>query len=97
MLLAHNNLKPADLDEVLIAGSFGYHLSEKSILNIGLLARELEGKVEFLGNTSKSGGKYFLLSGSSRESMRRLVKSVSVVELSNCDGFDRVFASHLGF
>ncbi len=97
MLLAHNNLAAADLDEVLIAGSFGYHLREKSILNIGLLPHELEGRITFLGNTSKSGGKVFLLNNPSRESIRQLVKNVSVIELSNCDGFDRVFAGHLGF
>jgi uncharacterized 2Fe-2S/4Fe-4S cluster protein (DUF4445 family) len=97
MLLLHNKLTPADLNGVLIAGSFGYHLREKSILNIGLLPSELEGKIEFLGNTSKSGGKVFLLNNPSRESIRRLVKNVSVIELSICEGFDRVFAGYLGF
>ena len=97
VLLAHSNLSSADLDEVLIAGSFGYHLQEKSILSIGLLPRKVEGRISFLGNTSKSGGTIFLLDRSSRDSLADLTGTVSVVELSKYEGFDRVFASHLGF
>jgi len=62
------------VDKVLIAGSFGYHLREKSLINIGLLPKEFEGKVEFVGNTSLSGAKAFLLNQTYREKMKEMVK-----------------------
>jgi len=97
MLLDHSGITSDDLDEVLIAGSFGYHLRVESIINVGLLPKSISGRTSFLGNTSKTGGSRFLLDQSSRLSMLDVVANVDVIELANRDGFDRVFANCLGF
>jgi len=39
-LLENKGVRASDVDKVLIAGSFGYHLREKSLINIGLLPKE---------------------------------------------------------
>jgi uncharacterized 2Fe-2S/4Fe-4S cluster protein (DUF4445 family) len=96
-LLKSQNLQARDVDKVLIAGSFGYHLRARSLVNLGLLPAEFEGKIEFLGNTSKSGGHAFLLNKTYRKQMAELVKQVEVVELSNYKDFDKVFVKCLGF
>ncbi len=85
------------VDEVLIAGSFGYHLRARSLMNIGLLPAEFEGKIRFIGNTSRTGGEAFLLDSRLREKMQRVADDVNVVELANCKDFDRLFVSCLGF
>lgn len=96
-LLKSKDVKADDVDKVLIAGSFGYHLRAKSLINIGLLPSEFEDKIEFIGNTSKSGGQIFLLNTKYRKTMEKLVKQVDVIELSSYKEFDKVFVQSLSF
>ena len=96
-LLLSQNVRAEDVDLVEIAGSFGYHLRAKSLIHIGLLPREFEGKVDFVGNTSKSGGKAFLLNTDLRRHMETLAGKIEGVELSNREGFDKLFLSALSF
>ena len=96
-LLQNGGIGSDDVDRVLIAGSFGYHLQEKSLINLGLLPKEFTGKVDFVGNTSKSGGQAFLVNKDSRCEMSDLVKSIAVIELAGIPDFDKVFVRCLGF
>lgn len=96
-LLRSRGITAADVDKVLIAGSFGYHLQAKSLLNLGLLPREFVGKIEFIGNSSKSGGRALLLNRKYRNIMDKLVKEIEVIELSGFQDFDKVFVQCLAF
>ncbi|BBB91291.1 ASKHA domain-containing protein [Methylomusa anaerophila] len=96
-LLKSEGVQAEQVDKVLIAGSFGYHLRAKSLINIGLLPEVFDGKIDFIGNTSKSGGRAFLLNVAYRREMEALVNSIKVVELANHDDFDKVFVACLGF
>lgn len=96
-LMDAKSLKAQDVNEVQIAGSFGFHLRAKSLINIGLLPKEFEGKIDFVGNTSKSGGSAFLLNQKYRDEMEALVKEIEVIELSNGENFDRIFVDCLSF
>lgn len=96
-LLLSQQVSAEEVNLVEIAGSFGYHLRAKSLINIGLLPKEFEGKVTFVGNTSKSGGKAFLLNTDLRRYMEKLVGDIESVELSNRDGFDKIFLKALNF
>ena len=64
---------------------------------MGLLPKEFDGKVKFVGNTSNSGGKAFLLNTAYRDEMEKLVKDIEVVELANGEDFDKVFVASLNF
>jgi uncharacterized 2Fe-2S/4Fe-4S cluster protein (DUF4445 family) len=97
MLLERSCLSATDVDAVEIAGSFGYHLQEKSLINIGLLPPEFAGKVVFVGNTSMSGAVAFLLNKGFREKMMEIVGRVNKVELANDKEFEKKFVSRLGF
>lgn len=96
-LLRSKDITAGRVDKVLIAGSFGYHLRAKSLINIGLLPWSLEDKIDFVGNTSKSGGQIFLLNKDYRDKMESIVKKVDIVELSNYKDFDKVFVQCLSF
>ncbi len=97
MLLLSLNVKAEEVATVEIAGSFGFHLREESLLNIGLLPKEFKGKISFIGNTSKTGGEAFLLNTDFRKSMNSLVKEIDVIELANQKDFDKVFVRELNF
>ena len=96
-LLESRGVKAQAVDKVLIAGSFGFHLRTKSLINIGLLPKEFDGKIEFMGNTSKSGGQAFLLNKTYRGELEKIVENVEVLELANFLNFDRVFVRCLEF
>jgi uncharacterized 2Fe-2S/4Fe-4S cluster protein (DUF4445 family) len=97
LLLRHTWMSEAAVKKVLIAGSFGYHLRAESLIAIGLLPPEFKDRIEFVGNTSKTGGETFLLNRGSRDEMERLVHEVEVVELANSLDFDKVFVAALPF
>ncbi len=96
-LLREKGITADQVDRVLIAGSFGYHLREGSLITIGLLPGEFAGKVEFVGNTARSGGEMLLLNAGLRQELEALVKDIELVELTALKDFDRVFMDAMGF
>lgn len=96
-LMKSKKVQSDEVDKIQIAGSFGYHLRAKSLINIGLLPKEFEDKIDFVGNTSKSGGRAFLLNKKYRKEMEDTVKTIKVVELSNGENFDKIFVKCLSF
>lgn len=97
LLLKEAGRSAADLDRVLIAGSFGYHLREQSLLTLGLLPSEAAGKVAFVGNTSRSGAEMLLLNRNLRKQLQQSVEQVRVVDLAGSPEFERVFMGAIGF
>ena len=97
VLLGRNGLTPANVDRALIAGSFGYHLTVRSLLDIGLFPPEFDGKVTYVGNTSQTGAEALLTHAPSRASLTRQVRSVEAVELANDDAFTKVFVAAMAF
>lgn len=91
------DVEEKQVDRVLIAGSFGYHLRAKSLVNMGILPKSLEEKIEFVGNTSKTGGTAFLLNHNCRKTMEELVGKIQSVELANVENFDKIFIKAMGF
>ena len=96
-LLLNEHVLAQEVDRVEIAGSFGYHLREESLIHLGLLPESFTGKVAFVGNTSKSGGKAFLLNTRLREEMLGVTSKIDSVELSNRDDFQKIFVDALKF
>jgi uncharacterized 2Fe-2S/4Fe-4S cluster protein (DUF4445 family) len=85
------------VDRVLIAGAFGFHLRTQNLVRIGILHSELEGKIDLVGNTSKTGACALLLDRSLRLEALEMVDRVNVIELANEPGFERTFIGNLAF
>lgn len=97
LLLKGAGVAPSRLDRVLIAGSFGYHLSEESLLVLGLLPPQAAGKISFLGNTARCGGEMLLLNRHLRDELTGVVEDVRTVELAADPLFERVFVEAMAF
>lgn len=97
LLLRTVGVSASEVDRVYIAGSFGYHLRAESLLAIGLLPPQFAGKIEFVGNTSKTGGEALLLNKGKRDEIARVVQGIEVVELANDPDFNRCFVDCLNF
>jgi len=87
----------ADIDQVLVAGQFGAHLKAESLTGAGLIPRELESVITYVGNTSKSGAYLCLLSTAERETVEKMASQVNYIELSHLEGFDAVFVKAMVF
>ncbi|MFT3951937.1 MAG: ASKHA domain-containing protein [Oscillospiraceae bacterium] len=96
-LMTSQNVRVEDVDSVLIAGSFGFHLRAKSLVNLALLPVEFGDKIDFVGNTSKTGGIAFLLNSGLRDAMSKLVSEILCIELSTVEGYNDLFVGCLNF
>lgn len=96
-LLNQAGLSMNQLDKVLIAGQFGAHLSTKSLIGCGILPSGIENKLEYIGNTSKTGAYAALLSLPARQEMEYLASQINYVELSATPGYEKLFVKCLEF
>ena len=97
LMLKANHLSAAEVDQVLIAGSFGFHLRTESLIHLGLLPPEFEGRVQFVGNTSRTGAQALLLNYPIRQELQRITQEVQVLELSKDPDFQKLFLKSIQF
>ena len=86
-----------DLDEVLLAGSFGSYLNPESAKIIGLVPPVDVQKIIAVGNSAGEGAKIALLSYRERQVAFELPSRIEYVELSGRSDFNDAFISVLGF
>ena len=80
-LLRLLNVDVRELETVIVAGDFGYHLDPSNAMEVGLLPKVNEDLVEFIGNGSLTGAEMFMLSREAREEALRLAEACEVVEV----------------
>lgn len=86
-----------DCIEIIVAGSFGYHLSEKNIRKIGLIPKTFKAPVRFVGNSSLLGVKKALVQEDGLENIKEISEQIKLVELSRRPDFQEVFIRQLKF
>ena len=86
-----------DLDRVLIAGQFGAHLPADSITGTGILPFEVEDRIEYVGNTSKTGAYMALMSSKVKREMEELAHDMDYLELGATDNYERLLSECLIF
>lgn len=96
-LLQKAGLATSDLDRVLIAGQFGAHLPEASLIGTGILPPELEGRMEYVGNTSRTGAYMALMSGEVKHELDGLAREMDYMELGNTENYEELFTKCLMF
>ena len=87
----------ADLDEVLLGGSFGSYLNPESAKIIGLVPPVDVDRILSVGNTAGEGAKMSLLSFRERQVAFELPDKIEYVELSGRSDFNDSFVSVLQF
>ena len=96
-LLERLGLAPGDIDQVLVAGQFGRHLSPESLVGAGLLPAAWKDKIAYVGNTSRTGALMCLLSTAERRRAEAIARSVSYVELATWPGYEAIFTKSMSF
>ena len=96
-LIKKAGIETCDITRVCIAGQFGKYISMDSFFGVGLLPKEFEGKVEYLGNTSLTGAYMALLDKNAIEYMSEISVETEYFELSKLEEYEKIFAKALRF
>ncbi|MEI2777195.1 MAG: ASKHA domain-containing protein [Tetrasphaera sp.] len=97
LLCEEIGLDPADIQQVLLAGSFGSYLSPAAAIRIGLVPKLPVLRIVSAGNVAGEGAKMVLLSARERNGADALLKEVQYVELSDRADFNDRFVEQLAF
>ena len=97
LLLEELGLEPRDVQQVLLAGSFGSYLSAASAVRIGLVPKLPVLRIVAAGNVAGEGAKMALLSVRERAGAAALLEEVTYVELSDRPEFNDKFVEQLAF
>jgi uncharacterized 2Fe-2S/4Fe-4S cluster protein (DUF4445 family) len=97
LLLEEYGITEADVQQVLLAGSFGSYLSPASAVRIGLVPRLALPRIVSAGNVAGEGAKLALLSVQERAGALALLEEVRYVELSDRADFNDRFVDQLAF
>jgi uncharacterized 2Fe-2S/4Fe-4S cluster protein (DUF4445 family) len=97
LLLEELRLAPDDVQQVLLAGSFGSYLSPSAAVRIGLVPRLPVLRIVSAGNVAGEGAKMTLLSVQERAGAQALLEEVRYVELSDRADFNDRFVDLLAF
>ena len=97
LLLEELGLEQRDVQQVLLAGSFGSYLSPASAVRIGLVPKVPLLRIVSAGNVAGEGAKMSLLSVRERAGAATLLEEVTYVELSDRPQFNDRFVDLLAF
>ena len=97
ILLEELGVKVEDLQQVLLAGSFGSYLSPASAVRLGLVPKLPVLRIVSAGNVAGEGAKMALLSLRERAGAMALLEEVEYVELSDRTDFNDRFVDQLAF
>lgn len=86
-----------DIEQVYLAGGFGYFLEEEPAIGIGLLPRDLRGKVQSVGNSALAGCYAYHFDRKAEEKITRIKDVTRVMNLANTKGFAEIFINHMNF
>jgi uncharacterized 2Fe-2S/4Fe-4S cluster protein (DUF4445 family) len=97
ILLEEAGLAAGDIQQVLLAGSFGSYLSPANAIRLGLVPQLAVLRVVSAGNVAGEGAKMALLSLRERAAGLALLEEVRYVELSDRADFNDRFVDQLAF
>jgi uncharacterized 2Fe-2S/4Fe-4S cluster protein (DUF4445 family) len=97
LLVEELGVEEADIQQVLLAGSFGSYLSPASAVRIGLVPKLPLVRIVAAGNVAGEGAKMALLSLQERRAATAMLDEVRYVELSDRHDFNDRFVDELSF
>jgi uncharacterized 2Fe-2S/4Fe-4S cluster protein (DUF4445 family) len=97
LLVEELGVSEGDIQQVLLAGSFGSYLSPANAVRIGLVPKISVLRIVSAGNVAGEGAKMTLLSMRERTGAAALLEEVRYVELSDRPDFNDRFIEQLSF
>lgn len=97
ILLETHGVAQSEIQQVLLAGSFGSYLSPSNAIRIGLVPKMPLSRIIAAGNVAGEGAKMALLSIQERHAATAMQSEVDYVELSDRQDFNDRFIEQLAF
>ncbi len=97
LLLDEFGVAEKEIQQVLLAGSFGSYLSPASAIKIGLVPKLPVMRIVSAGNVAGEGAKMVLLSAQERNGAHTLLEEIKYIELSDRADFNDQFFERLAF
>lgn len=97
ILMNYAALSFSDIDALYLAGGFGNYININSAIKIGLLPREMEGRIFPVGNSAGIGALQYLKSDEFEKKTDKILKQTKYIELSYIDEFTMEFAMNMDF
>lgn len=91
ILLKEKNINFNEIEKVYIGGGFGNYMDIESCVDIGMIPKELKGKIKSVGNCAGGGAKMYLLSKRIRENAVDIINKTTYIELSKRKDFQEYF------
>jgi len=95
MLLSAAGVAVNQLERIVIAGAFGYHLRKESLQQIGIVPRGFKGEIYFAGNTCRTGCARLLVDATAREFLQDKMKQVTHLAIAEDPDFQSLFIQNL--
>ncbi len=97
LLVEDLGIAETEIQQVLLAGSFGSYLSPSSAIRIGLVPKLALPRIVAAGNVAGEGAKMALLSLQERHAAQAILDEVRYIELSDRPDFNDRFVEQLAF
>jgi len=98
ILMNEAQITPEDIEQIYIAGGFGFHLNIDNSIFIGLLPKEFKEKVKIVGNASLKGAIELLKTPSRIEFINNFKKgNVKLVQMANLPGYQQRLLDNMNF
>ncbi len=86
-----------DIDNVYLAGGFGYKINIDNAMLVGVLPKEFKNKITASGNTALGGAVKYLFGNNREEDVAEIMSKASEIELANDELFNELFVKHMYF
>ncbi|OGS19851.1 MAG: hypothetical protein A2252_04980 [Elusimicrobia bacterium RIFOXYA2_FULL_39_19] len=97
VLISEMKIKSADIDEILLAGTFGNYIDKANAQRIGLIPDFALEKVRYVGNAACEGARLVLISDKAKKEAESVAGFVNYVELSARNDFQDAFVESMMF
>ncbi len=101
VLMKEYGVTAGDIDAMYLAGGFAYYMNVKKAVGIGLLPKELEGKIQIVGNTSLAGAEFFAMEDGTESGIRKRFEQVVLkaeeILLADHPAFQELYIGHMNF
>ncbi len=97
ILIKRYGIKAEDIDNLYLAGGFGYEMNVDKAIRIGMFEAGYKDKVVPLSNSSLFGAVKFLLARAAAEDVCKIVDVTEDIPLAADDDFNEKFISYIDF
>lgn len=91
ILLKEKGILPEAVENIFIAGGFGNFMDAASAIGLGIIPRELFGRVKSIGNSAGMGARMCLLSREQGKEIEKTANNTRYIELSGRQDFQDYF------